>query len=74
MNDPVRIIKGEALNALVKFDRRSTKPALPKLLELLKDSSPGVRGVAAEAIRRIDSETAEVRKTEIDAALAPDRQ
>ncbi len=74
LDDPNFAIRQRAAEVLASFDTSLTKPAVPQLVELLKNANPYVRAAAARLIVQIDPESAELRKAELDAALAPEKQ
>ncbi len=73
LNDADAVIRARAIWALGSLGE-DARTAVPALFRLLEDQSPYVRRYAAGAIRGIDPETAERRKAELDAALAPQKQ
>ncbi len=52
----------------------AAKGAISALFDGLNDPNSGIRWLSVNAIRRIDPETAKLRKAELDAALAPQKQ
>ncbi len=70
LSDPDPRMRRFAASTLLEFGARS-KPAIPKLIELLKDPDSATRKEAAMATRRIDPDVTGPRKAELDAAMAP---
>ncbi len=58
LNDPSPLVRADACNAMWRLAPYS-KPAVPALVNLLKDPDPNVRKLAADALRLIDNEAAQ---------------
>ncbi len=68
-----RNVRLNAAFALGQFGP-AAKPAVPALFKLLGDQDPMLRAMVADTIKKIDPETAALRKAELEDATAPKEQ